>query len=265
LRRRATMHVVMRRADPQTAVMPGGSCERVALHVSPALLLAAGLLAMACEGREVLVFEVPADVVGGAGVSVVTGSMSDAGADGDMMPSDSGSGGSLATGGAPGASAVPSPCTATSDCMPGWQCEMQGCDALTGECVPWPAFCRPDPAPVCGCDGVTYWNDCIRLQSYARLEGSDPCRASASPCEVGADCGVPYATCSHLLSRGEMCGHGVGACWVLPPQCPPSADPKVWRECNTPAPERPPACVDTCQAIASEQPFAQLHRNEVCN
>jgi hypothetical protein len=76
---------------------------------------------------------------------------------------------------------------------------------------------------------------------------------------------VPYASCSHLLPPGEMCGHGMGACWVLPPQCEPSADSKMWRECKPPEPGQIPGCLDTCQAIASEHTYAELHRDEVCN
>jgi hypothetical protein len=148
--------------------------------------------------------------------------------------------------------------------MPGWLCEKKGCDATMGVCIPWPVFCPPYPAPVCGCDGVTYWNDCIRLQSHARLASFDQCRDTARPCEVGADCGVPYASCSHLLPLGEMCGHGEGACWLLPPKCDSNADSKMWRECRPPD-GVPLGCLSTCDAIASEHTYAELHRGESCN
>jgi Kazal-type serine protease inhibitor domain len=170
--------------------------------------------------------------------------------------------------GIPGAGgAGPATCGVDTDCMPGWLCEKQGCDALTGVCVPWPLFCPPAPAPVCGCDGITYWNDCIRLQSpgHAQQQSPDQCRANACTCEVGADCMVPYASCSHLLPTGEVCGHGMGACWVLPPQCEPSADSKMWRECKPPDPGQLPGCLDTCNAIATEHTYGELHRGDTCN
>lgn len=259
------------------------------------MLLAAASLALACDGPEVAVFELPAMALGGgAGASGMAASTSSAGTGGggggggDLAKAGSSGGDSFAGGGAlvtsggsagsgngdvggmPGASGGgggggPPPCGSNFDCMPGWLCEKRGCDAPTGVCVPWPVFCPPDPAPVCGCDGVTYWNDCIRLKSGARLEAFDQCRATACSCEVGADCPVPYASCSHLLPPGEMCGHGMGACWVLPPQCAPSADSKMWRECKPPEPGQLPGCLDTCRAIASEHSYAELHRNEACN
>lgn len=256
----------------------------------PQLLLLTVTL-LACEGREIAVFELPALVAGDAGTSGLAGSTSGAGVGGmggGAATSGSSSGGSSSGGSSAGGGALatsggaagegigndaggfgsgggPPRCGADSDCMPGWLCEKQGCDALTGVCVPWPVFCPPNPAPVCGCDGVTYWNDCIRLQSHARLAAFDQCRATACTCEVGADCMVPYASCSHLLPPGEMCGHGMGACWVLPPQCQPSADSKMWRECKPPDVGELPGCLDTCQAIASEHSYAELHRNEACN
>jgi hypothetical protein len=140
---------------------------------------------------------------------------------------------------------------------------MAGCDATSGFCAPWPVFCPPDPRPVCGCDGVTYWNDCIRLQSHARFAMPDQCRQTACSCEVASDCNVPYASCSHLLPPGAMCGPGMGACWVLPSDCPKDIDSKKWRECKPPD-GQPASCVDTCTAIASEKPYTELHRGDTC-
>lgn len=251
-------------------------------------LIAAVLVVAACDGRELTVFDLPGQQSAGSGGS--SGGSAGASADpsGGSAGSSAGagfsSGGSLTgpgagfssggsagmpdTGGTLGFGGGSTTCGSDDDCMPGWLCEMNGCDATSGECVPWPPLCPPDPAPVCGCNGVTYWNDCIRLNSRARLAASDQCRATACSCEVGADCMVAdaVASCSHLLPPGAMCGHGMGSCWVLPSQCTPNADPKMWRECKPPdAGGAPPACVDTCTAIASERPFAELKRGEPCN
>jgi hypothetical protein len=253
-------------------------------------LCVALLAAVACDGREVTVFDLPAKL-DSAGSSGAGGSSSAAGAAGTTPapPSGASNGGSSAgvaglgaggsgsdidiggsnvsgAGGLIGTAGVPpTPCTTKADCAPGWTCDRRGCDAPKGLCVPWPAICLPNPAPVCGCDGVTYWSDCIRLQSEAVLAGPDQCRATACTCEVGSDCNVPYASCSHLLAPGEMCGHGMGNCWVLPPTCEPSADSKMWHECKPPEPGMTAKCINTCEAIASEHSYAELHRGDTCN
>jgi hypothetical protein len=247
------------------------------------LALAASLAAIACEGRQVEVFELPTRAgVGDPGGSAGSTDVGGAGAAGtSVTPSTSGSGGSVPTAGSLGGGGVSTSfggmfggggvpvttCASETDCMPGWVCDKQGCETPTGVCVPWPIFCPPDPAPVCGCNGVTYWNDCIRLQSPnpTAFASPDQCRATACTCEVGTDCMVAYASCNHLLPPGEMCGHGMGACWVLPPKCAPDPDSKLWRECKPPDVGEVPQCLDTCNAIATEHTYAELHRGDTCN
>jgi hypothetical protein len=247
------------------------------------LALTASLLAIACEGRQVAVFELPtrSGVPGPGGTAGSDGAGSGGTADTVVGPSSSGSGGfASGAGGLGGGGAsisfagmvgtggmAPTTCSSEADCMPGWVCNKQGCGSPTGLCVPWPIFCPPDPAPVCGCNGVTYWNDCIRLQSPDPTEFAlpGPCSATACSCEIGTDCMVAYASCSHLLPPGEMCGHGMGACWVLPPKCAPSGDSKMWRECKPPDLGEVPQCLDTCNAIATEHSYAELHRGDTCN
>jgi hypothetical protein len=257
-----------------------------------ATFLLGAVCLLGCEGREVPVFELPARVIGGAGGGGQgggggTASLTDAGnagsSAGTLTSAGAPVGGTDAVGGSGGAAGqgpltqggvagapvtmTATPCTSKADCQPGWVCDKKGCDAsAVGSCVPWPPFCDPMPKPVCGCDGVTYWNDCLRLNADnpTGVAGPDRCGNTACTCETGADCNVPYASCSHLLPPGAMCGHGMGACWVLPPKCDPSADPKRWRECKPPPDGSAPACLDTCSAIATEHSYAELHRDETC-
>ena len=240
---------------------------------------------VACDGREVSVFELPAHVAG-AGSSAGTSSAgtssatagSSAGKDAALAGGSSGGSGGgggrgpTSDGGMPGSGAgMPGSgggvsCSDQEPCELGWTCERQGCDAPTGVCVPWPPACFPSYNPVCGCNGVTYWNDCIRLRSGAGLAGPDICRVGACTCEVGADCNVPYASCSHLLPPGAMCGKGEGACWMLPPVCPPPPpDAKLWRECTPPDQGGQGGCLDLCGAIATEHSYAELHRGDTCS
>jgi hypothetical protein len=247
------------------------------------LLLGAGL---ACEGREITVFDLPTKVVspGGSGSSGSGGSIAGGGAGGTdagaSAPFEAGRAGEnggtppMTIGGFPpggdgglsfGGKPSGKPCLTKDDCEPGWRCEKQGCDAEVGACEPQPVLeCPSEPNPVCGCDGVTYWNDCIRrLFIDAQVDSIGECRATACTCEVGADCGVPYASCSHLLAN-DVCGHGMGACWVLPPICRPAPPgSKKWRQCLGPDMPLGP-CVDTCPAIASQRSHVPTHRDDTC-
>jgi hypothetical protein len=234
----------------------------------------------ACKGREVTVFEMAA----AAGSSGMAGALA---TDGGMAASPSLAGDSsggmagsgmagMAQGGAPSGGTVGSagmagadgeptglPCSDNDDCE-GWFCEKLSCDAPTGVCMPRGAFIPPEPEPVCGCDGVTYWNDSIRRWFGRSLASLGECRATARACEFGADCGVPYdsGSCSHLVSPGAGCDYGMGTCWVLPPSCGETGDPRIWRLCRPSDAEPPPPCVDTCLAIRSERPHAVPGHNE---
>jgi hypothetical protein len=113
-------------------------------------------------------------------------------------------------------------------------------------CEPRPDTCDSDLEPVCGCDGITYWNDCLRLQNGVPASTWEPCRSTAVTCDYDDDCG-PGASCARLLSYGDRCGeHRRGTCWVLPSSCPPF-DPDRWVPCGHPY----DGCVDTCRAIRS--------------
>jgi len=137
-------------------------------------------------------------------------------------------------------------CAQTPDCPQGTFCSKHDCGDPAGTCAAFPVLCPVDARPTCGCDGVTYWNDCHR-----QIAGAAASAAGECPRGVG-DCGGPRgpcpggSTCAYVTGGGPApCAPDVpGKCWGLPPVCAPSADPNRWDACD--GPER---CIDTCAAL----------------
>jgi hypothetical protein len=152
---------------------------------------------------------------------------------------------------------VPGPtCRSNGDCEPNEYCERPECVAPKGGCQLRPIFCSPDRNVVCGCDGVTYWNDCLRRQRGATLAALGECKVPAK-CRFGNECPGPAASCARIVPGGQPCPPDLlGFCWVLPEVCPPPdlGEPTVL-ECG-------PAntCRTPCDAIRSGAP----HRAEMC-
>ena len=85
----------------------------------------------------------------------------------------------------------------TGPCPDGYVCQFRSeiCDHAdgTGVCERKPEVCAEIYEPVCGCDGVTYANDCSRRQMGAGFGTPGECRV-ARGCQIGG-CG------------GELCRH----------------------------------------------------------
>lgn len=75
-------------------------------------------------------------------------------------------------------------CTFDGECAAGQFCEFPagqcGPPGPAGTCVLVPSACPDVFQPVCGCDGITYSNDCFRLAGRVSLDHPGPCELAVS-------------------------------------------------------------------------------------
>lgn len=161
-------------------------------------------------------------------------------------------------------------CVENKDCEATMFCARRDCGDAAGTCELRPVVCDEAPMPVCGCDGITYWNDCLRrtvgstsmrpgeCSGNARLCGKDG-KPGGGPGGGGRDACPPGTACARLLPPPDpgapaLCPPIVGGtCWALPAVCPERSGPDRWLSCD---PART-ACISTCDAIRSGEPYAR--------
>jgi hypothetical protein len=144
------------------------------------------------------------------------------------------------------------PCANSGECMAGQLCEKSACGVALGRCILRPAFCDGDSRPECGCDGVTYWNDCLRRAAGVEaIEERGPCSAPRS-CSANTPC-PEGATCAWLVPP-DQCGLvAAGACYAIPSVCT-GFMPDHFYSCGGNTTQ----CLDACAAIRSGQPARRL-------
>ena len=95
--------------------------------------------------------------------ALLVGCGSDAGG-GDAAPGDAMLAVDASVSDAGGPDAAAPSCADNNGCAQTEFCAKASCTATTGICVTRPQNCLENGTPVCGCDDVNYWNDCVRRQ-----------------------------------------------------------------------------------------------------
>jgi hypothetical protein len=90
-------------------------------------------------------------------------------------------------------------CFTSQQCPPFQYCDPQagacGIPNVQGSCKPIAGTCIPINAPVCGCNGVTYANDCVRIQNDEPLAFEGACPPPLPPQQFwDASCRVVLET-----------------------------------------------------------------------
>lgn len=138
-------------------------------------------------------------------------------------------------------------CRTNDDCPGDSFCDRAACTDVEGVCTVRPPVCTDaDTRPECGCDGVVYWNRCLREASGVSLAKQDllcpqPRRCSATtPCPDDAWCA--------FIIHPDQCGMPLeGACFALPDTCEHD-DVFEFAACGAPQ-----QCITACPALKSGQ------------
>ncbi len=186
-----------------------------------------------------------------AGGSSATGGNSGGGQGGSSGGGGSGGQGQGGQGGSGGSGPITCQWSPTSNpCPASHYCDAVGCG--TGVCVPIPQTQSDQHAPVCGCDGVNYWNATVAGTHAMSVASNGECSAAAFCGGFGSlQCPSTAHYCSHIRQSSQECSVADmgGVCWGMPQQCPVILIGPQHSLCySTP-------CISLCDAIKSQQPF----------
>jgi len=153
-----------------------------------------------------------------------------------------GGGGDATSGGAGGAGDSRAPCASYENCEAGEFCMKQGCDdQKAGVCV-----ASSSASPVCGCDGVTYYDGALASGAGVDVRDRGVCTGdTAVACDGECEEGL---TCGQVRLRGSDCVSKIpGVCWQLPKECPVD-ELASFNVCES------EKCLSLCEAVQNATP-----------
>lgn len=203
-----------------------------------------------------------ASTTGGGGSGTGTTGGGGAGGVGGVSDGGDATGGAAAGGASPGGggqggngSGGGTPCTwqdGVNPCGFGMYCDAPGCGQ--GSCAPVTSLDDGIKMPVCGCDGVDYWNAATASDHGMAVSSSGMC-PTATFC--GGFGNLPCPSNAHFcaLDVGPPTGCNIsdagGSCWGMPKTCNTLGFGGQHRPCFQPS----GPCLYECEAIKSAQTY----------
>ncbi len=159
--------------------------------------------------------------------------------------------------GADGETSAPGACTVGGNaCGKDEYCAASDATCTKGVCARVSLGDTSDLSPVCGCNGITYWNPNNAARAGAATKGTGACTTGAKTCGgiAGLRCPAP-TLCNYEVSDGFACNvvDFAGVCWGLPGFCPLLGQGS--RVCDT------GKCTRACDAIRAQERY---HRDVSC-
>ncbi|MBN9165923.1 MAG: hypothetical protein J0I07_33550, partial [Myxococcales bacterium] len=107
----------------------------------------------------------------------------------------------------------------SNPCGPGMYCAAKNCKQ--GTCVAVGTNESSNRNPVCGCDGVTYWNESVAAKNGMSIAKGGACGNDGAICNGIVPC-PNGSKCNRRLQGADGClgGNAQGSCWMTPSTCP---------------------------------------------